>query len=315
MKIAFLGGTRFIGLTAAKMARAHGHSVYLWHRGVSKSEDISAFNQVILDRNDEEAVKKAIQKISPDVLIDCFAMTQSSAEIITRAISEVGMGKLIILSSQDVYAQFGRLNGHQFGGIEALVTENSEKTVPKPFKGVMSHSGGDDYDKKDVEAIYSDFAKSKQLDLGILRLPAVFGYGDYQMRFKGIVNFLNRGNIKIPFQNDGAWKWTHGHVNDMAHAVLLSAEKLLSGISIYNVGEIQTPSMKQRIEMIAEVMKKNVSWYESDEVPDELSILRKKPNDFVVDTTKIRNEIAYKEIMTVKDSYEDTVKWILKSVV
>lgn len=315
MKIAFLGGTRFIGLTAAKMARAHGHSVYLCHRGVSKSEDISAFNQIILDRNDEEAVTKAIQKISPDVLIDCFAMTRSSAKIVTQAIGECELGKFIILSSQDVYAQFGRMNGHQFDGIESLVTENSEKTVPKPFKGVMSHAGGDDYDKKDVEAIYSDFAKSKKIDLGILRLPAVFGYGDYQMRFKGIVDFLNQGNTKIPSQNDGAWKWTHGHVNDMAHAVLLSAEKLLSGISIYNVGEIQTPTMKQRVEMIAEIMKKNVSWYEFAEVPDELSVLKKKSNDFVVDSTKIRNEIGYKEIMTVKETYEDTVKWILKSIV
>lgn len=84
MKIAFLGGTRFIGLTAAKLAREHGHSIYLCHRGVSKTEHLNGFNQIILDRHDEETVKKAIQKISPDVLIDCFAMTQSEKLLPSR---------------------------------------------------------------------------------------------------------------------------------------------------------------------------------------------------------------------------------------
>ncbi len=313
MKIAFLGGTRFIGLTAAKLAREHGHSIYLCHRGISKTEDLNGFNQIILDRHDEETVKKAIQKISPDVLIDCFAMTQSSAKTITKAISDIGLGKLILLSSQDVYAQFGRLNGHKFDEIESLVTENSQKTVPKPFKDIMPHAGGDDYDKKDVEAIYSEFAKDNKLNLGILRLPAVFGFGDYQMRFKGIIDFLSQGNTRIPHQTEGNWKWTHGHVNDMAFAVLLLVEKLLKGISIYNVGEYETPTMKQRVEMIAEVMKKNVVFFETDEVPDELSVLKKKANDFVIDSTKIRNEIGYKETRSVIESYEDTVKWILSS--
>lgn len=314
MKIAFLGGTRFIGLAAAKLAREHGHEVSLLHRGVSKSEDVDSFNQIILDRQDRDELKRALQKMSPDVLIDCFAMTDSSAKVITEAIEGIELSKTIILSSQDVYAQFGRLNGHDFDHLEAFVTESSAKTVPKPFKGVMDHAGGNDYDKKDVELTYSDFAKHKKRNLGILRLPAVYGFGDYQMRFSGIINFLNNGNTDIPCQQQAAWKWTHGHVTDMAHAIVLLAEKLEEGISIYNVGEAETPSMKKRIEIIAEVMRKRIVWRESKEVPDELSILRKKPNDFVVDSTKIRNEIGYREIMSAEDAYRDTVKWIVGAV-
>ncbi|MCK6597371.1 MAG: NAD-dependent epimerase/dehydratase family protein [Bdellovibrionaceae bacterium] len=314
MKIAFLGGTRFIGLAAAKLAREHGHEVSLFHRGVSKSEDVDSFNQVILDRQNPDEIKRAIQKISPDVLIDCFAMTESSAKVITEVIDDIEISKTIILSSQDVYAQFGRLNGHEFDHLEPLVTESSTKTVPKPFNGVMDHAGGNDYDKKDVELIYSDFATNKKRNLGILRLPAVYGFGDYQMRFSGIINFLNNGNTDIPCQQQAAWKWTHGHVNDMAYAIVLLAEKLLKGISIYNVGEAQTPSMKKRVEIIAKLMKKKIAWHESQEVPDELSILRKKPNDFVVDSTKIRNEIGYQEIISTYDAYSDTVKWIIGAI-
>lgn len=311
MKIAFLGGTRFIGLAAAKLAREYGHAVFLLHRGMSASEDIDSFSQILLDRRDRDDLKRAIRKISPDVLIDCFAMTQSSAKIITEAMDEIELSKTIVLSSQDVYAQFGRLNGHTFDHVEPLVTENSAKTVPKPFKGVMDHAGGNDYDKKDVELIYSDFAKNKRRNLGVLRLPAVYGFGDYQMRFSGIINFLNSGNTDVPCQQQAAWKWTHGHVNDMAYAIILLAEKLVEGISIYNVGEAETPSMKQRTEIIAEVMRKKITWSESSKVPDELSILRKKPNDFIVDSTKIRNEIGYQEILSAEDTYKDTVKWIV----
>lgn len=79
-------------------------------------------------------------------------MTRAHALATIDATRELG-APLVVLSSHDVYGQFGRLNGHAAPEPEEIVTEDSPLTVPSPFRAIGDHPDGPDYDKKEVEAV------------------------------------------------------------------------------------------------------------------------------------------------------------------
>src|SRR5262245_41641594 len=131
MRLAFIGGTRFIGHTAAAAGVWRGHRVSVLHRGRHRAE-VDSVDDVIVDRDDPSALCRALKRLAPDAIIDTRAMTRSDAEVFALALKVLGVPG-IVLSSQDVYAQFGRLNGHPAPEPVALVDETAPLTVPFPF--------------------------------------------------------------------------------------------------------------------------------------------------------------------------------------
>jgi nucleoside-diphosphate-sugar epimerase len=313
MRIVFLGGTRFIGIRAVRLAAERGHSVTVFHRGIHKSALPQEVEEVIVDRNHSSALSSALRKANAEVVVDTFAMTEEQ----TRKTIDGLKGHtshVVVLSSQDVYAQFGRLNGHPASTIEELVSETSPLTVRFPFKGLADHEGGSEYDKKDVEALYANSTRNDLFEsVAVLRLPAVFGSGDYQRRFGPIVDRLDSGVRHFPCQDQASWRWTHGHVTNMAQAILLSAEKRIGGFNVFNVGEEHPPTMRERVDRIAQLMGKSVEWMETIDLAQELSLLGKMPNDFVVTTERIRSLLEYREILGEDDCYVDLIEWLRRS--
>ena len=312
MKVAVLGGTRFIGLRVSLQAYRLGHFVSVLHRGVHQADLPRGIEEVIVDRDDQDALSHALKNIKADVLIDTFAMSRAQTAQTIRSLAG-NVAHVVVLSSQDVYAQFGRLNGHPVSIVEDVVSESSHLTVPFPFRGLAEHEGGYDYDKKNVEAEYKSAVHRVFEGVTVLRLPAVFGSGDRQRRFGAIVDSLDDGVRKFPCQNGAIWRWTQGHVENVAHAIMLAAERKLWGFELFNVGETTTPSMRERVDKTSSLMGVSVEWEQSEVIPDRYSIFGKMPNDFVVDTEKFRAQLGYKELWTEEACYADLIEWSRKS--
>lgn len=308
MRIVFLGGTRFIGPRAVGVAHARGHSVAVLHRGIHRTELPRGVEEVLVDREDVGSLRAALAKTRPDVVIDMFAMTADQARRATDSLRAV-TGKVVVLSSQDVYAQFGRLNGLPAGVIEESVTESSPLTIPYPFRGIVEHEGGANYDKKDVEAIYQRGSEGQFESVTVLRLPGVFGWGDYQRRFAALIERLWSKPTALPCQNRASWRWTVSHVQNAAYAIVLAAEKSLAGYHVFNVGEEHTPTMRERVEKFARLLDVSFGWKEADVLPDDLSILGRMPNDFVVDSQAIRAKLGFEEILEEDECYRDLINW------
>ena len=185
-RIAFIGGTRFIGHAAAACAVLRGHDVTVIHRGVHRSE-VEGVRSIAADRADPAALRAALTTARPDVVVDTRAMTAADTTATLDALRGV-CDALVVLSSQDVYAQFGALNGLPAPPPEPVVTESSPLTVPYPFRGLAEHDGGADYDKKDVERLVTG---ARLRSATILRLPAVYGPRDPARRFGAIVDALD----------------------------------------------------------------------------------------------------------------------------
>jgi len=254
-------------------------------------------------------MRTALHRLSPDVVVDTRAQTKADAERSVSAIDGLRC-HVVVLSSQDVYAQFGRLNGLPAPEPQPLVTEDSQLTIPYPFRNLGGHSGGDAYDKKDVESTFCKSIRKTVASVTILRLPATYGPNDYQRRFGGIVDGLDAGEGRLPCVDGGRWRWTHSHVADVAHAIMLAVTNVVAESSVFNVGEEQTPTMRERVELIAAQMGRQIEWLSAEDTPEQFALLRKMPNDFVVDTCRIREALHFSEITHVQQRLGDLVGWL-----
>ena len=79
MRLSFIGGTRFIGHAAVKLAVERGHVVTVLHRGKHALE-LADVKDMLVDRADPSALCEALARVRPDVVIDTRAMTRSDGE-------------------------------------------------------------------------------------------------------------------------------------------------------------------------------------------------------------------------------------------
>jgi len=312
MKIALIGGTGFIGEAVAREARNRGHQVLVAHRGKHPCS-LEGVQDELVDRSQTQSLQLIFQKFKPDVIIETHAMTKEDAQSTIRAVEGI-RASLLVLSSHDVYAQFGSLHGHPLPQVEDEVTEEAPLTVPYPFRGILHHDGGEMYDKKDVEAAFQEAASTNRLsNVTILRLPATYGTGDPQRRFAAIIEQLQAGNTEIPQDGGANWRWTHGHVIDVAYAVVLAAEAQINGYCVMNVGEETPLTMREWVEAIAKEMKREISWKKVDQLPSSLFFLGTMPNDVVVSTKKIRQLLGYNEKTTTQERIVDLINYTINS--
>src|SRR5688572_6599940 len=97
MRVLVIGGTNFIGPAAVRALREAGHDVTVLHR--TECGDPA---HVHADRAEARG--------EYDVAIDMFAMTEHDARtLVDRRLAP----RLVVISSQDVYRQYGRLVGHE----------------------------------------------------------------------------------------------------------------------------------------------------------------------------------------------------------
>ena len=150
----------------------------------------------------------------------------------------------------------------------------------------------------------------------VLRLPATYGSRDAQRRFGVLVDALDRDETSIPHQGGASFRWTHGHVSDVAHAIVLAAEQQAEGFHLFNVGEPEAPTMGEWAESIASQMGKTIDWVEhedSEPFPEEWGLFGKMPNDMVVDSTRIRQGLGFAEVLGVEQRINDLITGLRES--
>ena len=127
----------------------------------------------------------------------------------------------------------------------------------------------------------------------------------------------------IIFQQDFYnWRFAHAYVDNVAHAVVLAIESERAGGQIYNVADLKTPTMGERAANNAEVLgwKGRILPLAKDKCPRHLRRELDFTQQWVIDSTKIRNELGYQEIVsdmmklfsapsTGNDTIPQRVKW------
>jgi nucleoside-diphosphate-sugar epimerase len=274
--VLLIGGTRFIGAHAAKRFVEDGADVTVFHRGKSQSAILPAAVAHVRDASAEYPIARfppALTARDWDVVVHMVAMGAADARAAVAAFAGRA-GRLVLISSGDVYRAYGRLTGQEPGDPDPVpLTEDAPlRSVLYPYRAHAERMGAyaHDYEKILAEAAVRDGTAP----FTILRLPKVYGPQD-NADLATVYGFASRPQ----------WRWTHGHVANVAHAIVSAAEHPAAAGRTYNVGEAVTPTMGERLARLPPREPKGA--------PPAFDFRQ----DMAVDTARIRAELGYCDVV------------------
>lgn len=276
MKVLVIGGTRFIGAHVVRCLHDRGTEITVLHRGTTTNPILPDVNHIVDPDADYPmtAFPGAVRR-DWDIVVHMVAMGEADARAAVETFS--GRAKrLVLVSSCDVYRAYGRLTKTEPGPLEpaSLAEDAPLRSVFYPYRGMEGRIGAyaHDYEKILAERALQG---GRDLDWTILRLPKVYGPED-----NGDLGTVY-GFAAVP-----EWRWTHGHVRNVAEAIATAAVHPLARNAVFNVGEETTPTMGERLAFLP-----RRAGDPSEPPPFDFG------QDMVMDTSKIRRELGYAEVI------------------
>jgi nucleoside-diphosphate-sugar epimerase len=300
MRILVLGGTKFIGPYVVRRLSKQGHEVTLFHRGQTEG-NLPQVHHIHGDFKSFGSFVDELRRLSAEVVLDMVPFTEEDGH---RLLSFKGVARRVVaLSSADVYRAFGRFHRTEPGEPDALpLTEES------PLREKLS-VGGLDYNKTAVERVVRS---DSELPATILRLPATYGPSDYNHRLFAYIKRMDDERPAILLDKPTArWRWSRGYVEDVAEAIVLAVTKEQSAGRVYNVAERDAFTEADWIREIAKVTGWEGSVIElpPEQLPENMRNKADLRQHFVVDSSRIRSELGYAEVVPRADALRRTIDW------
>jgi nucleoside-diphosphate-sugar epimerase len=315
MRVLLIGGNGFIGTPVARQLHAAGHQVALLHRAKPVLEE--GISHIRGDRNQLGCSRDQLKQFGPDVIVDFILSSGEQA----RELMEVARGvtgRVVALSSGDVYRAWGVLHRVEPGGLEPLpLTEESplrstrKLYSPEMFKFMREIFTWvtDEYDKIAVEEAVMG---SPYVSGTVLRLPMVYGPGDPLHRFFPLLKRIadRRPAVILP-ENLAAWRGPRGYVENLAQAVVLALTSNRAVGRVFNVCDEPCLTELDWEKQIAQ----QAGWTGNfvilpvDSTPEHLRFTAEAAQHVLVTSQRIRDELGYRELISREQALRRTIAW------
>src|SRR5947209_2808795 len=316
MRVLLIGGNGFIGPAVIAGLRQRGHEVTIFHRGTQKRSGVEA-GHILGDRNDLPRYAEAFRKLAPEVVIDFILSSGRQARELVETFKGIAR-RVIALSSADVYRACGILHGLEERPLQAvpLTEESGLRTTGQTYsaealarvKTIFNWIDAE-YDKIPVErAIMAE----PQLPGTILRLPMVYGPGDPLHRLFPLVKRIDDGKKVILLDEQVAqWRGPRGYVENVGTAIVAAATSERAAGRIYNVAQPQNFSELEWTRKVASVagFTGEIRVVPSDVAPAHIKIPGNLQQHWSVDSSRIRQELEYKETVELDETIRRTIAW------
>ena len=314
MKILLIGGVGLIGSFTIRHLQQAGHSVSVFHRGNTLVPE--GVPQILGDRNRLDDFREQIAREKFDVVIDFVVSSVRQARQLMATLHGI-TGHMVVLSSMDVYRAWGVFYSLEPGGLQPMpLDEDSSLRTSAPYPPEMVKKVqqmvtwlDDEYDKIPAERVVLSDAG---LPGCVLRLPMIYGPGDYAHRFHPVLKRIDDGRRQIIFADDVAlWRTPRGYVEDVAAALVLVATSPQSAGRVYNVCEADSFGELEWARKIATV----TGWtgefvvLPHDRTPKHLLLPGNSAQHLVVSSERIRKELGYRELLPREEAFRRTIEW------
>jgi nucleoside-diphosphate-sugar epimerase len=314
MKVLLIGGNGFIGAFTIRQLQQAGHDVTVFHRGKVPAPD--GMSQISGDRNSLSDFRGQFAREKFDVVIDFVLSSVRQARQLMETLRGV-TPRVIALSSMDVYRAWGIFYGLEPGGLEPLpLNEDSALRTNAPYPPEVVKKlqqmvtwVDEEYDKVPAERVV---LSEPELPGTVLRLPMIYGPGDYVHRFHPVLKRIDDGRRQIIFADDvAALRTPRGYVEDIAAAIVLAATAPQSAGRVYNMCETESFGELDWARKVAAVEGWTGEFIvlPHDKTPEHLLWPGNTAQHLVVSSDRIRQELGYRELLPREEAIRRTIEW------
>jgi nucleoside-diphosphate-sugar epimerase len=313
MNILIIGGTKFIGPYVVKLLLKMGHEVTVFHRGINRASLPSEVKQIFGNRDQIASYKREFQNLAPDVVLDMIAYNQHDAQSVVDLFQNIA-SRVVAISSQDVYRARDILWKRETCVIEQTPLSESAQLRSKffLFQNLPDFQEEDipaDYEKILVEQAYMC---NSNLPATILRLPMVYGPGDYRHRFYPYLQRMEENRPAIVLEESIAqWQGSYSYVENVASAISLAVTNEKAAGRIYNVSEVSGFSEANLIQTIGYITgwQGKVEVVPKSKLPSDWEFPFNTKQHWITDSTRIRQELDYLEHIDREEGLKRTIIW------
>ena len=301
MRVLVVGGTQLSGPFLVDALVDDGHEVIVCHRGEHPGSLPAGVTRIKGDKADlRGALGDRLRVLRADVVVHMVAYTRDDARSLMDTFRG-HCGRVVVPSSADVYRAFGRLHRTEPGPPDPVPLREDA-----PLRAQLSIQG-EEYEKRWVE---DEVLGDPRLPGTILRFPAIYGPDD--RRLSSYVQTMLADAPTIPLEvGQDRWRFARAYATNVAHAAFLAVTVDRAAGEVFNVAEEHAFTERAWIERIAAV----VGWHgEVVTLPPE--VMPPRPfsdldwrQDLVLDTTRIRDQLGYAEVVDPDDGLRATVEW------
>ena len=299
MKALVVGGTGPTGPHIVEGLCKKGYDVAVLHRGLHEVEYSQPVEHIHVDPFSPEAMEHLGSR-KFDVVVSMYGRLRQIAEGMKgRTARFLGVtGTPAYLGSTDT--------ANNPEGLLMPIPENAPLvTDPKIFKVgyliVVSEQA--------VMRIHREGGYSATL----FRYPMIYGPRQLPPKEWSIIKRILDKRTKLILPDNGLVLRSRAYAENAAHALLLAIDHPESGGQIYNVAEERTLTLREWVEAIANEMGHK---FEYVDLPWALA----KPchmwatgeSHLVLDNTKIKKELGYRDVVPAKEGLKRTVQWFLE---
>ena len=225
----------------------------MFHRGSTPVLGLAEAEEILGDKAELPHYRDEIRRFRPDAVIDCIGCTPTDGAKVIETFKGWS-GRFVFLSSCDVYRAHAVLNRTTNEPVQkAPLQEDSPlRTNSFPYRGLAA--GPDDwpynYDKIPIERM---LLEEPAFRTAVLRLPAVYGPRDYQLR---VWEYLRKMDAQrkaiIVSESLSKWQWSRGYVENIAAAVSHVLRYEPAPLGIFNLSDPIVLTEKEWIQQIAQ---------------------------------------------------------------
>jgi nucleoside-diphosphate-sugar epimerase len=317
MRLLSIGGTGFIGPFVLKILAAAGHDLAVYHRGLARPTLPGGVREMLGDQRELAKSAPEFRSFAPDVVVNFILASERQAKTTMDVFRGIA-GRMVVLSSGDVYRAAGVLHGTEPGPLQPMpLTEESDlrqhgPTYRKEAIDLLRQTFSwldDDYNKIPVERVVMS---DRELAGTTLRLPMVYGPGDPLHRLYPYLKRMDDGRPAILIQEDGAnWRGPRGYVENVAAGIALAATAPTAAGRIYNLAEPESFTELEWVQRIAGLARwtGTVLPVPADVTPEHLKLPYNSAQHWTMSSTRIRQELGYSEPVPLETALARTIAW------
>lgn len=313
MHILLLGGTNFIGPYVVQRLLARGCDVTVFHRGKTNTPLPAAVQHIHGDHNQLADYAEQFRQLQPDAVIEMIAGHEKHGELLMSIFPGITK-RLVLVSSCDVYRAYDRFTTNDPGEPDATpLTEDSplrDKRYPYRQWAKDENDRNYWYDKIPIEE--KVLSQPAELEGVVIRLPMVYGPNDYQHRMFPYLKRMKDNRPAILLGDlQSQWMAPRGHVENIGEAIALCALHKAAANRVYHVGDKNHLNEIEWVKKIGEAMgwQGEMHTLPTAQLPEHLRDPYDYQQHLALDSTRIREELGYREVVKIDQAIARTVAW------